>query len=272
MKLSKTQTLDYNVKIHDKIAKRYEHIHYEIYNEIEQNRLKGDLKVAIKNINTFSNNRIAIDYGCGAGNLTRHLSDLGMEVIAADISEGFLALINSRTYKKNVRTVKLNGYDLSNIPNESVDMIATYSVLHHIPDYLSILTEFLRVLKKGGIIYIDHESSDSVWINNEDYLNFKKKALFRNKFWLRKFFVLNNYIDFFIRLFYDSKYRREGDIHVFPESHIEWDRIDNIIQSNGGEKILDKNYLLFKSDYKIEIYNRFKNDLNDMHLGVYIKA
>ncbi|MGH7593998.1 MAG: methyltransferase domain-containing protein [Gemmatimonadales bacterium] len=37
--------------------------------------------------------------------------------------------------------------NLSNVKDRSVDMVATYSVLHHVPDYLGILPELLRVLR-----------------------------------------------------------------------------------------------------------------------------
>ena len=37
-----------------------------------------------------------LDFCCGSGNLTRHLLELGFEVVAADVSERFLALVERR--------------------------------------------------------------------------------------------------------------------------------------------------------------------------------
>lgn len=51
-------------------------------------------------------------------------------------------------------------------------MVATYSVLHHVPDYLKIVDEFVRVLKPGGVIYIDHEVSPSYWEINDTYQSY----------------------------------------------------------------------------------------------------
>ena len=54
----------------------------------------------------------------------------------------------------------------------SYDMVATYSVLHHVPDYLRIVEEMARVLKPGGILYLDHEASDSYWEGDKVYDEF----------------------------------------------------------------------------------------------------
>lgn len=174
-----------------------------------------------------------------------------------------------------VDIVHLNGKDLSNIPNSSVDMVATYSVLHHIPDYLGILEEFLRVLKKGGVIYIDHERSDKYWeeiYRENDYhafeLEMKKKS--RNE--IKKYFVINNYVDLIIRKFFNKRYRREGDIHVFKDDHIEWEKIVSSLTMKGCQIVHEKDYLLFKRNYNISVYNNYKNRISDMHLLVIRKC
>jgi ubiquinone/menaquinone biosynthesis C-methylase UbiE len=149
----KKHDLEFNIRTHNKIAKKYEQVHGEIYNNIEQSRLHEELLFAVSNITTPGEVNRVLDFGCGAGNLTKQLVSIGCEVIAADISQGFLDLVSSRTYETYVDTILLNGIDLSNITDESVDMVATYSVLHHVPDYIGILSEFMRVLKPGGVIY-----------------------------------------------------------------------------------------------------------------------
>jgi ubiquinone/menaquinone biosynthesis C-methylase UbiE len=268
MIFNKKASIESNIKAHNRVAKKYESLHVEIYNEIEQKRLHQELLTATSKISTDSMTKTVIDFGCGAGNLTQHLTEIGLDVIACDVSQGFLNLINSRTYETNVETVKLNGKDISNIPNDSVDMLVTYSVLHHIPDYLSILNEFLRVLKKGGIIYIDHESSEDVWRKNEMRDLFNKQIKRKNKFLNKNWFILNNYFDWVIRKFINPRYRREGDIHVFPDDHIEWNKIIEIFEKNNGMVVYQKDYLLYKSNYDLSVYNEYKDEINDMHLLV----
>lgn len=79
----------WNIKIHNKLAEKYERIHIEIYNHYEQTGLKAELKEAISNIDSGGNTKKVLDFGCGAGNLTEHLSSLGCDVISCPTCTGF---------------------------------------------------------------------------------------------------------------------------------------------------------------------------------------
>jgi ubiquinone/menaquinone biosynthesis C-methylase UbiE len=268
MVCKKIDALELNIRAHNKVAKKYERIHGEIYNDVEQARLRESLRTALSFVNTENNIKKALDFGCGAGNLTKHLAALECEVIASDVSQGFLDLVASRTYATPVKTVRLNGVDLSNIPNNSVDMVATYSVLHHVPDYLAILKEFMRVLKSGGVLYIDHELSENAWRNNSELKKFELVMKGKSIPVYGKYFVFTNYVDWLIRKFINPRYRREGDIHVFEDDHIEWQKVAGTLVEAGGEVLLEKDYLLFKRNYDVSVYNSFMNKIGDMHFLV----
>lgn len=266
MSIFKKNDLKRNISAHNRVAKKYKRLHGEIYNNVEQSRLREDLQGAVSKITTENKVKKVLDFGCGAGNLTMHLVSLGCEVIASDVSQGFLDLVSSSSYGTCVDTLLLNGIDLSNIPDESLDMVATYSVLHHIPDYIGILKEFMRVLRPGGIVYIDHEPSIGYWKGNPSYLSFQIEMKKHVKLNLRKYFRINNYIDWFIRKFINHRFRREGDIHVFPDDHIEWGNVVTELVKHGGKVILEKKYLLFRQNYNEAIYNAYKDKLSDMHV------
>ncbi len=263
--------LEHNIAVHNKIAKKYEALHGEIYNEIEQARLRKGLEKALSHAETKSSQLTALDFGCGAGNLTHHLTELGCEVIAADVSTGFLHLVASRTYKRNVTTIQLNGLDLEGIADASVDIVAMYSVLHHVPDYLSLMKEFARVLKPGGVLYIDHEASSFIWKGNE-YEMFQSEMKRASPIDFKKYFVLTNYIDRGIRMFANPKYQREGDIHVFKDDHIEWGAIRDELAKHMISSVEEEDYLLYRRNYSKEVYNLWKNKLGDMHLLIGKKA
>ena len=93
--------IEKNIKLHDKIAKKYESTHGEIYNEVEQSRLVEDLNTSHAFIK--KDKILALDLGCGAGNLTNHLLNMGCSVIAADVSTGFLNLISKNLKVKKLR-------------------------------------------------------------------------------------------------------------------------------------------------------------------------
>lgn len=260
--------LEWNIKTHNKLAEKYERMHGEIYNDHEQSRLCDQLSAAIAQIKTTSQKKVALDFGCGAGNLTRHLSNLGCDVLACDISQGFLDLVASRNYLQEVKEIQLNGVDLANIADESVDMVATYSVLHHVPEYLSILNEFMRVLKPGGVVFIDHEQSEEFWQKSPIYQEFALKIKKASPINFKKYFLLTNYYDWLIRRLVNPRYHREGDIHVFEDDHIEWSKVTKLLLEAGGEIVLSKSYLLFRRNFNMSIYSAYKDKTTDMHVLV----
>jgi len=264
--MSKNQ-IRQNVLAHDRVSGIYERIHGEIYNQREQDRLARELKAAVMQIGTGQGKPQVLDFGCGAGNLTAHLISAGCEVISSDVSPKFLRLVQDRF---GVRTFQLNGENLSGIETESLDMVATYSVLHHVPDYLGILEEFARVLRPGGVLYIDHESSPNVWTVDPVYAEFERCMRDHQSFDLIKYMNPYNYADFLVRKFVNPRYRREGDIHVFPDDHIQWElvasRLDGLCRV-----VTEKPYLLFKRGYDEGKYEQFVGRTSDMQLMVFKK-
>jgi len=212
----------------------------------------------------------ALDYGCGSGNLTRHLIELGVNTVSADISQGFLALIERNFSQTDLsKVLELNGKDLSNVPSGQFDFAATYSVLHHVPDYLHIVEELCRVVKPGGVIHIDHEVTESYFKRPKEYIEFLKKA--RPAVNLKRYRALlldvPGYIHIFRRIM-NPRYKREGDIHVWPDDHIEWGKIEQILISKGFEIVLKEDYLLYKNQYSLDVYNEYKDKCADERLMI----
>lgn len=257
-----------NIRAHDKIAKRYEAQHAEIFNEIEQQRLVLALGEALSLVTSARSEWVALDFGCGTGNLTKHLSNLGCQVIAADVSKACIDLVLSKEYQTQVSGRVLNGRDLCNIESESVDFVATYSVLHHVPDYLGILSEFVRVLKPGGAIFIDHELCDEYWTSSDARREFLREMPVKRQSLFEKYSRFQNYINWFMCKFIDKRYRPEGDIHVFPDDHIEWMKIREKLEELGTTIEIERRYLLYRGGYDLEIYNRHKNETSDMQFIV----
>ncbi len=57
------------------------------------------------------------------------------------------------------------------------DLVTSYSVLHHLPDYVSALRTLCGYLKKGGVVYIDHEASPYYWVAEKGMLSSIIKGL-----------------------------------------------------------------------------------------------
>lgn len=278
--LKLTSQIEHNKIAHDLIASSYDETHVEIYNPTEQKRIEEVLKSGISLITTRpGGTNLALDFGAGTGNLTGHLLKLGMNVLAADVSPKSLAILEEKCRQTGqLETVVLNGVDLSNMESDRFDMITTYSVLHHVPDYLSIIKEFVRVLKPGGIIYLDHENAPSVWLEeSEEYEAYQRelKAKTREQLsprLLRKFKLL-----FSIRAWRRLLKRKlqglneEGDIHVFKEDHIEWNKIDEILRQQ-CEQLKQEDYLVCRElSLEDSLYEKYKMKCVDMRVALWRK-
>ncbi len=262
------ELIKYNKSIHDNIARKYDEHHTEIYNKFEQKRIHSVLSEAVSLTESGSKNKLFLDFGCGTGNLTKQLLSFGEKIVCADISEASLDILTSKFNNAPlIKTFVLNGKDISEHKDGTFDFIATYSVLHHLPDYTSIIGEFMRVLKPGGVVYIDHEVSPNYWTLDAVYMeylselggNFRANHLhelglsesqgltyegIKNR--------IRNFRTFFTRKFLMSKspeFLHEGDIHTNRYDHIEWDRIRKALESNlSCDKVVEKDYLLCRED------------------------
>jgi ubiquinone/menaquinone biosynthesis C-methylase UbiE len=253
--------VNFNIKAHDRIAKKYERVHTEIYNEVEQARLRAALEIAVAGMKTGTMTPCALDVGAGAGNLTAHLRDLGLTVTAADISPVFLQLVTEKY--PEVATHILNGVDLSEIKDASYDFVATYSVLHHIPDYLKTVQEMCRVLKPGGVLYIDHEKNESYWNNEPALLDFyrsQRLALLPSK--LKRLFNPMWYVHR-LRRMQNPRYQSEGDIHVWPDDHVQWSEVIATAKAANVHVVSEMDFLLYDANYKKSVYQEVSKSLND---------
>jgi len=114
----------------------------------------------------INNSKNALDIGAGSGNLTGKLLRMGYNVTAVDISAEMCVILRKKydMYIKNEKLIIINSpiEDLS-FGAGKFDLITCYSVLHHLPNYIDALQSLLVFLKKGGVIYIDHEASPFYW-------------------------------------------------------------------------------------------------------------
>lgn len=256
-----------NVALHDKVARKYEKLHGEIFNPEEQQRLADFLRRARDAIESGSQPYRALDFGCGSGNLSRHLLALGFEVTAADVSRGFLDLVMERYGGSGLVTYHMPGGDASGLPEGGFDLVATYSVLHHIPDYLAAVDLFARLCRPGGVIVIDHEKAERFWRNDPLLAEFESKARRPD---LAKYLDPMNYVHRVRRIF-NPRHSNEGDIHVWPDDHIEWPKIKNLLGERGFEIVAEEEFLLAHRLYRPEVYEAYRDRVADTKAMIFRK-
>jgi 2-polyprenyl-3-methyl-5-hydroxy-6-metoxy-1,4-benzoquinol methylase len=144
--------LEANVAVHKLEAKYYELMHPEVYSRREQERLASTLRTVDKLVAADAvGEKRALDFGAGTGNLTGKLLQMGYHVTALDLSAEMCEILEKK-YEHYLGSQKLV---VVNSPIEDVsfdrgdfDLIACYSVLHHLPDYVGIVQRFSGFFRK----------------------------------------------------------------------------------------------------------------------------
>lgn len=96
---------------------------------------------------------LALDFGCGAGRLSRALGAHFERVIGVDVSASMLA--TARTLNADCPNIEFrenNAPQLHGIADASIDFVLSHITLQHIPGVLAAgyVEEFFRVLAPGG--------------------------------------------------------------------------------------------------------------------------
>jgi len=102
-----------------------------------------------------------LDFGCGPGIFTIPAAEIAGKngsVIALDVRSQPLERVREKAVNaglKNIRTILLESPDLhTGLPDESVDAVLVFDMLHSITDIQSLFLELHRVLKKNGFLSI----------------------------------------------------------------------------------------------------------------------
>jgi ubiquinone/menaquinone biosynthesis C-methylase UbiE len=224
-------------------------------NHAEQKRLRKMLEFAKLQIQ--SDDLSALDFGAGTGNVTEKLLSLGFHVAAVDLSKEMLAVLRMKNKQSldsgSLRTLVLN-IDKVAI-DEQFDMVTSYSVLHHLPDYLQTLKELLLLVKPGGVCYVDHERVPKKYVGSKNGL---MKKIINISYWLINF-------KFLLRLYYFGVKRPIFDnSKADVREELDYPAIVQLIKSEGFEIISFAPYYANVTPFKtpLNILHQFVEKAN----------
>lgn len=114
-----------------------------------------------------------LDAGCGTGKNIEYLESNGFKVHGIDISDDAIDFCNQR----NLAKVKCS--DITSIPYESdfFDVVYSMDVIGNLDEHnmKKAIMEFLRVLKRNGIVIINTAAFEWLRSQHDDIINLKKR-------------------------------------------------------------------------------------------------
>lgn len=152
------EIIEANIEVHTKMADSYNsepHFRPENQEKVRKRIAKLQKKINAKNL---------IDVGCGTGFILNIASDLFDELHGVDATQAMLDKVDLSS--GNIKTYNALAQELP-FDNDTFDMASSYAFLHHLENYSDVLKEVFRVLKKGGIYYIDLDPNKDFWTTME---------------------------------------------------------------------------------------------------------
>ncbi len=118
----------------------------------EKRRL--DCETKLSECAALAGNDMYLDVGAGTGNLLRIALPIFKRCHAIDIGDELLARV-----KPSFPEVHLVAADGEFLPfaSNSFNVVSCYAMLHHLFRHDKLFEECLRVLRKGGVLYTDHD-------------------------------------------------------------------------------------------------------------------
>ena len=109
---------------------------------------------------------IVLDYGCGPGSYISPLAELvgkSGKIYALDIHPLAIERVQSITSKKQLTNIETILSDCATgLPDNSLDVVLLYDILHGLSEPDRVLDELYRVLKPSGILsFNDHHLKES---------------------------------------------------------------------------------------------------------------
>ena len=111
-----------------------------------------------------------LDAGCGTGQMTKQLEDIG-EAVGMDSAPEAIAYARSRGVERLVR----GSITAPPFAEQSFDCVLALDVIEHVDDDMGILTSLYRVIKPGGHLIITVPAFDALWSEHDEINHHKRR-------------------------------------------------------------------------------------------------
>lgn len=176
MNFTHKQIAEANKKYYNQVADDYFKNEYYAYTKSIVSDIKENLTYCQKLCDSSNN---FLDLGCGSGFLSSLIKkeNLFKNIMGIDISEKQIELYNQKFSKFPEIKGICADFLSEDFDNSRFDLIACYSVLHHILDYKKIIKKVSHILKPKGIFYFDFEPNQRFQKKLRIPIRIKRKLL-----------------------------------------------------------------------------------------------
>ena len=151
------QTLNKIEKTYDTVAKEYSKTFSG-----EHAKKPKDQEILHRFSQEIRNRRPVWDFGCGPGQTTKYLKDLGIEISGLDLSEKILE--QARIIHPEIHFRKGNILELEFDDDSIGGIVAFYAIVHFTEEQVEVaFREAFRVLQPGGLLlFTYHIGKDTI--------------------------------------------------------------------------------------------------------------
>lgn len=141
-----------NIIFHDVEATRYDELHREMWDSLQP--LYDLLATDIQRSSPDATDWTLADVGCGTGLATQFILQTPLKariskLMMVDTSSVMLTKCQTRAATWGIPAEFINNHSDA-LPEASVDLLVTCSVLHHIPNLVSFCQQIRRIVRPGG--------------------------------------------------------------------------------------------------------------------------
>ncbi len=134
------------------------------------NRCLGELRDKLQG-------KSVLEAGCGAGRFTEVLLKKGAQLVSADLSSA--VEVNQENFPQDENHLVIQA-DINDMPfaDESFDVVVCLGVIQHTPDPDKTIEHLYQLVKKGGMLVIDHYTFNaSYWLRLATFYRKKFRKL-----------------------------------------------------------------------------------------------
>jgi ubiquinone/menaquinone biosynthesis C-methylase UbiE len=144
-----------NIEVHTRMAERYnrDEPHFRLENQETVRRRLAAVRQRVPGGKL-------LDIGCGTGFIIHLAAKLFDEIHGVDITPAMMAQV--RLDEGNIVLHQTPAEKLP-FPDQTFDAASAYSFIDHIEDPAQVISEVARVLKPGGIFYVDLAPNRLFW-------------------------------------------------------------------------------------------------------------